>query len=203
MKTNLKFLKSLISLFAVAVVLTGCFQSDYTKLVKKELASGVRKDSIVLGLELGDSREEFYAKCTELNKQQLITQGSGAFSVQHFFKDSLVHSKAREIKLLFSPIFDKSDTLAGMDLDYSYSDWAPWNKSAQSDSLEVYLIRLLELQYKGNPFMQVESQKVPLKVKVDGNRRMILVKKNEQIVSVKVQDLLHPNFMHSISKNEP
>jgi len=203
MKTNLKSLKSQISILSLAIVLTSCFQSEYTKLVKKELASGIRKDSVVLGLELGDSRDEFYAKCTELNKQQLITQGSGAFSVQHFFKDSLVHNKPKEIKLLFSPIFDKGDTLAGMDLDYSYSDWAPWNKSSQSDSLEVYLIKLLELNYKGNPFIEVKSQNVPLKVKVDGNRRMVIVKKNEQIVSVKVQDLLHPNFMHSISKNQP
>ncbi|MFZ9982664.1 MAG: hypothetical protein ACO3FI_11600 [Cyclobacteriaceae bacterium] len=196
-------MKSLISVLALAIMVTGCLQSEYTKLVKEELATGVRKDSVVFDIELGDSRDEFYAKCTELNKQQLIMQGSGAFSVQHFFKDSLVHSKPREIKLLFSPIFDKGDTLAGMDLDYSYSDWAPWNKSAQSDSLEVYLIRLLELKFKGNPFIEVKSQNVPLKVKVDGNRRMVIVKKNEQIVSVKVQDLLHPNFMHSISKNQP
>lgn len=203
MKISLRFLKFSSNGILLSLFLTSCFQSDYTRLVKKELASGIRKDSIILGLELGDSREEFYAKCTDLNKQQLITQGTSGFSVLHFFKDSLVHQKSTEIKLLFSPIFDKGDTLAGMDLDYSYVDWAPWNKSMQSDSLEIKLIRLLELQYKGNPFMEVKSKEVPLKVKVDGNRRLILVKKNDHIVSVKVQDILHPNYMHSVSKNQP
>ena len=51
--------------------------------------------------------------------------------------------------------------------------------------------------------MEVKSKEVPLKVKVDGNRRLILVKKNDHIVSVKVQDILHPNYMHSVSKNQP
>lgn len=203
MMINFKFLKSATSALILSVVLTGCFQSEYTRLVNRELASGIRKDSILLGIDLADSREEFYAKCTELNKQQLITQGSSGFSVLHFFKDSLVHKKATEIKLLFSPIFDKEDTLAGMDLDFSYTNWAPWNKSYQSDSLEIKLMELIEKKYKGNPFILVESNKVPLKVKLDGNRRMIIVKKNEQIVSVKVQDILHPSFMHSVTKNQP
>lgn len=203
MKPNLKSLRSILKVLALPFILTSCLQSEYTRLVKKELATGIRKDSIVLGLDLGDSREDFYAKCTELNKRQLITQGPSGFTILHFFKDSLVHKKPTEIKVLFSPIFDKKDTLAGMDLDFSYSDWAPWNKSMQSDSLEVKLLQLLEKHYKGNPFIEVKSQKVPLKVKLDGNRRMIIVKKNEQIVSIKVQDILHPNFMHSISKNQP
>lgn len=203
MTLKLKFLRSAASALLIGLLLTSCLQSEYTRLVNRELASGIRQDSIVLGIDLGDSREEFYAKCTELNKQKLITQGSSGFSVLHFFNDSMVHKVPTEIKLLFSPIFDKQDTLAGMDLDFSYTNWAPWNKAFQSDSLEVKLVELIERKYKGNPFILVESKKVPLKVKLDGNRRMIIVKKNEQIVSVKVQDILHPNFMHSVTKNQP
>jgi len=203
MKIKLKSLKFVSSSLLLSILLTGCFQSEYTRLVKKELASGIRKDSILLGINLGDSRETLYAKCTDLNKRQLITQGPGGFTILYFFKDSTFHPQSTSIKLLFSPIFDKQDTLAGMDLDFSYEGWAPWNKAYQSDSLELKLVKMLESNYKGNRFIEVKSKNVPLKVKLDGNRRMVLVKKNEQVVSLKVQDILHPKFRHSVSTNLP
>ena len=53
-----KIYKLLIFTFSFFLIYS-C-QSDYTKLVKDELASGSRYDSIFHGLEFGQTRKEFY-----------------------------------------------------------------------------------------------------------------------------------------------
>jgi len=51
---NLKQLSLLLLLFLT--VFTAC-QSDYTKLVNKEINSGIVYDSVLFGLKFGDSKE--------------------------------------------------------------------------------------------------------------------------------------------------
>ena len=93
-------IKYSISLILLGTIFNGCFQSDYTKVVKSELAKGVRRDSILLGMHFGDTRNEFNGKCFDLNKTHIVSQGEG-FSVQYLFTDSLVHQEPTPIKLLF------------------------------------------------------------------------------------------------------
>ena len=122
-----------ISLVLFGIFLSSCFQSDYTKLVKSELDKGIRRDSILLGIQFGDTRNDFFGKCFDLNKQQLATQGPRGLAVQYLFNDSLVHATPTEIKLLFEPFFDQMDAISDMDLEFSYLAWAPWNRNLQSD----------------------------------------------------------------------
>lgn len=199
---NLRFIKYAISLILFGLGLSGCIQSDYTKLVKAELDKGIRVDSLLLGINFGDTRDEFYGKCFDLNKQQLITQGPGGATVQYLFKDSLVHEAPIDLRLLFIPVFDQSDILIEMNLEFSYLAWAPWNEPYQSDKLKEKVLKLLQLWYKGNEFITVEIDDNNVPIKLDGNRRMLVYLKDTQNVVVKIQDILHPKYRHSISAGE-
>lgn len=198
-----RFIKSPTSLLLFGVIVFfGCRQSDYTKLVKSELAKGVREDSILLGINFGDARNEFYGKCFDLNKKQLVSQGPNNTSVQYIFTDSLVHQEPIQIRLLFYPDFDDRDVISNMDMEFSYSGWAPWNKGLQSDSLKLKVIDLLMKWYGGNEFVIAHPDNNDVPVKLDGNRRILLYVKDTQSVLVRVQDILHPKFQHSISLKE-
>ncbi len=175
-------------------------QSDYTKLVKSELAKDVRQDSLLFGIYFGDTRDEFFGKCFDLNQQQLISQGPNSQSVQYIFTDSLVHHVPTEMKLLFYPSFDDEDKISDMELEFSYTGWSPWSTRLQSDSLEVKVFALLKQWYKGNDFVIAKTDNIDFPVKVDANRRILVYTLDTQSVGVRIQDILHPKFMHSISK---
>ena len=103
-----KSIKYLISSVCVAVIVTSCLQSEYTRLVNAELQKGTRQDSLLFGIRFGDTRQDFYGKCFDLNKQRLVTQGPGNASVQYLFTDSLVHNRPTQLRLLFFPMLMNS-----------------------------------------------------------------------------------------------
>jgi len=201
MTATLRFLKYPISIFALTIMVSGCFQSDYTKLVKSELAKGVRMDSVVFGINLGDTRDEFYGKCFDLNKQRLVTAGPNGATVQYLFTDSLVHDTLTAMRMLFIPAFDKDDVIMEMNLEFSYPAWAPWNEQYHSDKLKERVLKLLMHWYKGNEFLVVNINGNDTPIKLDGNRRMIVYIKDEQNVVIKIQDIMHPNYRHSITND--
>jgi hypothetical protein len=202
MMMNLKFLKWPISIIVLGITLSGCFQSDYTRLVKSELAKGVRYDSLLLGIRFGDSRDDFYGKCFDLNKQQLVREGPGNTAVQYMFTDSIVHAKPTEIRLLFMPKYDEKNIITEMNMEFSYREWTPWVPELQSDTLKVKTMEILMEWYKGNEFVIAHVQDTEQFVKLDGNRRVVIYKLDPERVVVKVQDILHPMFRHSITTGE-
>lgn len=198
---NWRSIKYFPAIVICSCVCYGCFQSDYTRLVESELSKGEREDSVLLGISLGESRNVFFGKCFDLNKLKLITPGEGA-SVMYLFTDSLFHEKPTELRLLFYPTFDQKGVIAEVKMEFSYPGWAPWNRPLQSDSLEVKVKKILMHWYKGNNFVNVHVNEKEIPVKVDGNRRILMDIKDAKAVQVRVQDLLHPYFMHSISKKK-
>jgi len=202
MTINLRSIKYTTSLFVLVFVFSSCFQSDYTKLVKAELARGVRMDSVLFGINLGDTRDEFYGKCFDLNKQQIITEGPDGATVQYLFRDSVVHAQSTPMRLLFIPAFDKNDVIMEMNLELSYIGWAPWNEHLQADKLKESVLKLMTQWYKGNEFITAKIDDKDVPIKLDGNRRMLVYIKDEQNVVVKVQDILHPTYRHSVSADE-
>lgn len=194
-----RYINCPISFLCLIFLFAGCFQSDYTKLVKSELAKGVREDSLLLGINFGDTRNDFYGKCFDLNKKHLVTQGPGNASVQYLFNDSVVHDGLTPMRLLFYPNYDEKGVIAEMSMEFSYPAWAPWNRALQSDSLKLRTMELLMNWYKGNEFVTADVNNAAMPVKLDGNRRVLVSIKDAQSVSVKVQDILHPKFKHSIN----
>jgi hypothetical protein len=196
MVTKLSVLKYCISGLLVSVILSGCFQSEYTRLVKSELAKGVRNDSLLFGIRFGDTRNEFYGKCFDLNRQQLVTAGAGN-NVEFVFSDSLFHKRPTNLSLLFYPSFDQNERISNMKMQFSYRAWAPWNRDLQSDSLIGKTEKILMKWYGGNNFIMAEVGDQRVLVKLDGNRRILLYIFDMQNVSVEVQDILNPVFKHS------
>lgn len=193
----LRFATKCVSL--VMILFGACTQSDYTKMVKKELSREVRMDSVIFDIKLGDTRNEFYGKCFDLNKAKLVTQGPGGSAVQYLFTDSIFNPKPTPMRILFTPSFDDKDVMKQISLEFSYVAWSPWNKEYQSSELINQVKDMMILWYKGNPFVLAKVNKQEIPVKVDGNRRMMVYVKDERNVVVEIQDILHPFFKHSIS----
>ena len=82
--------KSLMLLLISLCIISGCSpRAKYERRLKHELASGVRCDSLFMGLYLGMPEKEFYTHCWQLNKKGLIRQGESNTTVLYNTKDEL------------------------------------------------------------------------------------------------------------------
>lgn len=184
------FFKLLISISLVS--LTGCWQSEYTKMVKSELKRGVRYDSVFLGINLGESRQLYQEKCSSLNKNKLLGMGSKGGVVHRFMLEP--SDSAQLVEVLVKPNFDQDEKISHFSLEYMYVAWSPWNKQLQADSLHPRLLAYMQRQFGGNEFIKVDSDNNLFWVKMDGNRRIVMAKPDANQVTVKVYDMLHPLF---------
>ena len=166
-----------------ALMLTTACHSEYHQRVEAELATGVREDSLFLGITFGMSPKEFFAHCWELNKQGVIREGTQNTSVMYEL-DELKHPATAN----FYPAFYE-DAIYEMPVTYAYKAWAPWNRELFSDSLQLDVLTLYQQQY-GDDFIMVDHPKGVAYVKVDGNRRISIFKENDTNVKVVFTDLL-------------
>lgn len=177
--------------FITIIMFLGSCKSEYDKLVRKELATGMRQDSLIFGIFMGETRKDFYAKCWKLNSQKVLSQGAGNQSVKYIEPlDSLVDPTMRK-ELQFYATFDDENIIRGMEMSYSFTTWAPWNKERQSDVLLELLVKEYENEYAGNEFIAIDLEKLEYKafVKVDGNRQILIYRANSKDVKVKIEDL--------------
>lgn len=195
MKT--KHLK-LIPIFLISSFLIfGCSQkSKYDRKLKEELASGVRNDTIFMGMYFGMGQKEFYTHCWRLNQKGLIRQGNRNTTVEYKLKDELIHPATMD----FYPGFAQTKIFE-MPVRYVYDGWAPWNKKLSSDSLQVNLKNWYEKQY-GKGFMEVRHSKRGIAfVKIDGNRRISIFKENETYVWAIFTDMLVDRKLIDLNPN--
>jgi hypothetical protein len=175
-----------IVIVAVAILFSSCSpKSKYDQLVKKELESGERNDSLFMGFYFGMSEKAFYTRCWELNKKGLIRQGTNNTTVEYITKDEL-KSKAT---MNFYPDFI-GGKISVMPVLFTYTGWAPWNKELSSDKLQEDVLKWYGKVY-GDDFITVKSkEKGTAFIKVDGNRRITIFKKDDMSVWAVFSDLL-------------
>lgn len=178
-----------IVLLALLSGVLGCArQSKYTEVVEDELASGVRHDTILLGLHFGMAEKDFYNTCWDLNKQGIIKEGYSNRTVYYRLPD-LPH----EGFLDFFPIF-KNGKIQSFEGFTMYTGWAPWNKELWADKLIEDTRKLFEASYPGNEFFPIKSPgRGKAYVKVDGNRRIVLYYTEDSKVEVLISDLTNPD----------
>ena len=183
MKTKIEWLMIfLISAFLIS----GCSpKAKYERRLKQELASGVRYDSLFMGLYFGMPEKDFYLHCWKLNKKGLIRQGDSNTTVLYEMKDELKYPANMD----FYPKFDQGKIFE-MPVRYVYKGWAPWNKNLTSDKLIAEVLKYYEKTY-GSGFIEVKH---PVRgiayVKVNGNRRITIFKQDELHVWAVFTDML-------------
>ena len=181
----------LVILVIIALALSSC-QSEYEQFVEQELGSGIINDSLIFNMRMGQTKKDFFSACWELNRQKLISNGSGNSMARHITDlDTMGKTTPWSKNMSFYGIFDDQDTMRGMDLVYYFMDWSPWVKNRQSDTLLVHLLDLYERGYPGNDFIEIEIKEtnVPAFVKIDGNRQILMYPKGDKDVVVKIEDL--------------
>jgi hypothetical protein len=148
--------------------------SRYEKKLKKELASGIRYDSLFMGMHLGMSDKDFYTLCWELNREGVIRQSHSNTSVEYHPGEKLDYPST----MTFYPNF-KEGKIVEMPVQFSYDGWAPWNKKYSSAQLVEDIREWYEKEY-GKGFIAVTH---PLKgkafIKIDGNRRITIYQEDD------------------------
>lgn len=180
---TLNYLNKIILFLSIALVFS-C-QSEYTKLVKNELASGIKNDSVFYNLKFGQTKTHFFETCYAYNKKKILTHGPNNSYVQSFLYPKDSTNTTEIMRMLFYPKFNPDNIITAFDMKFSYVAWAPWNKTLQSDDLLPKIQDTLLKWYPGNNFMKVKN----VLVKVDGNRQIQLAIHTEQEVSVLIEDL--------------
>lgn len=161
--------------------------SEYNRIVKKELAKGIRSDSLFMGIYLGMHSKAFYGHCWEMNKKGLVTNGSNNTTV--------LYKVTKELKYIssmnFYPDF-QDDKIFRMKVSFDYDGWAPWNKPHSADSLLPDVLHMLKNWYpNSNDFIKMtDKDRGTIYVKVDGNRRITAGIFDERTVKVDYTDLL-------------
>ena len=180
---HLRFSKLLFISFLV-ISIVSC-KSEYEKMESRELGSGKVVNEIFLGLELGMDKKAFYEKCWELNSKGLLTNGPSELSVEY----NAPMPSGNPAKMRFFPKWE-DDKIYMMPVEFTYEGWAPWNEELAVEKLREDVVKLFEEWY-GPGFIEVanEDKSQIAFVKVDGNRRIRIFRKQLSIVRAEIVDL--------------
>ena len=179
--------------FFFGIMLTvACSQSQYDKVVKRELATGKEYNEMMFDMKIGLSKKEFYGKCWQLNKEKLVAQGPSNQYVRHVLDSvSPIYNPSSRIEMLFFGLFDDEDLMRGMRFRFSYTAWAPWNKELQPEKLQEEIKEMMKTLYPGNDFFNLDTKinDQPIAVKIDGNRLITVYVFDNRFVQAYIEDL--------------
>lgn len=188
----------IIPVVVAGLMIYGCSpKSKYERRLKHELQSGVRFDSIFMGIYFGMSDKDFYTRCWELNREGLIRQGPSNMTVEYEMRNEL----KTPARMYFYPEFGKGKIIE-LPVRFVYSGWAPWNKALSSDSLQADVLQWYEKNY-GTGFITVKHPKRGMAhVKVDGNRRITIFREDDMYVWAIFTDMLAKSKVNDSTSRE-
>jgi hypothetical protein len=197
MMMNLDFLKLVIKIHNISLILVFCFflscqeESKYSKILKKELKSGKVYNDLIFDIKIGQTRDDFFKKCYELNQKKLITSGGRELYPEYIMYPKDESNNSKKIKMSFFGIFDDDNIIKGLDLRFNYYTWSSWNKELSSDYLIEEIRDTLLLWFPGNNFfaLDLENDEKFAYIKIDGNRRIRVYKIDAKDVAVKIEDI--------------
>ena len=181
----------LIFHIAVALLLFTSCKSEYDQYVRRELNSGIKNDSLIFGMYMGQTKRDFFSICWDLNKQKLISQGTGNQMAKYLEPIDSSGDLTLRKEMEFYGIFDTRDVMRGMNMVYRFTSWSPWTEERHSKFLAEHLKELYLQSYPGNDFITIELNNTEYSafVKIDGNRQILIYPINSKDVAVKMEDL--------------
>ncbi len=176
----------LVPMIITGFLISGCSpKAEYERKLKRELASGIRNDSLFMGLYLGMPDKDFYTQCWKLNKRGLIRQGGTNTTVEYRMINELKYPTTMD----FYPSF-VNNKISEMPVRFVYSGWAPWNKELTSEKLQIDVLNWFKTVY-GDDFIEIQHpQKGMAYVNISGNRRISIFKEDELHVWAVFTDML-------------
>jgi hypothetical protein len=180
-------MRDIFFIIFVFISIVSCVKKGpYGEMLERELATGERYDSLFLGFYFDMPRKEFYASCWEMNKEGLIIQGPNNLSVEY----SLDTELDLPAFMRFYPRFDEQGNIYSMPIEFVYKAYQPWDENASSQHLILEVKELMERWY-GPGFIELTDNEGSRKVfvKVDGNRRIRIFKRDVAYVAVDITDM--------------
>jgi len=179
-------MKWMVLALLAALIVGGCSPGKrYEQRLKRELASGVRNDSLFLGLSFGMSQKEFFDHCWKMNKDSLVRQGMANMSVQYDINYELKYPATMN----FYPVFENGK-IVEMPVRFIYNGWAPWNKDLSASNLAKDVKSWYEDVY-GKGFITVtHPMKGEAYTRIAGNRRITIYIENDLYVWAVFTDML-------------
>ena len=180
---------SLVIIFGMLVF--GCKnQSEYTKVLKRELKNKNEFNDLIFDMKIGQSRQDYFDICYKLNQKKLIVSGQRSLNPELTLKSKTGSTKGSNIKMSFNGIFNEKKIMRGMEMRFYFTGWSSWNKALSSDSLLFQLKDTLMGWFPGNEFFNVNFENnLSTEVKIDGNRRILAYLANSKDVAVRIEDM--------------
>ena len=139
----------------------------------REMARGVRYDSLVYGIRFGMSMEDFARHCAEMNRKKLFmpnSQGNAVLlTLNEGFEDT--------VKFEFFPDRNEDRTLIRLMGTLRYEAFSYYDEKYDIGNLLEEARDFFEKGYGGNSFIAIPHENPLMKhqyIKVDGNRKITL-----------------------------
>jgi len=176
---------------AVFLLLIKCKNtSNYNRTLEQELNSGKNFDTLIFGMKLGQTKDQYHDICYQLNKEKKIVSGSRNLNPELILKSKPSRSIPKNIQMSFNGVFNKKNIMKGLEMNFHYTGWSNWNKEYQSEMLFEEIKDSLTSWFNGNSFFKLKTkEKKLIDVKIDGNRQIVVFTKGSKDVIVIVEDL--------------
>lgn len=182
MKINI--LSALLIVFTIAC--KNNKQPNLAVLEKQELATGVRHDSLFLGMYFGMPKEVFFEYCRGMNRQGLFNQGTGLL-VEYNVEDK---DLPYPLLLSFFPELSQ-DVISEMTMYFSYKNLVLWKEEMSMDRLSKDVKKLMQKWLGGHFFVTTLPGGKKVFAQVSGNRRVIIEVEEtlDNTIKVTISDL--------------
>lgn len=173
MKYVKRLFSVIISVIMVMVVSCNDKEISYEEYVAKELASGVRNDSLIYGIHFGMTEEEFKSYCTGMNLQKRFMPNPRGTAVRLEIQQGF----SATVLFDFFPELIPDKPISKIAASMKYRDFSYYDKTYDIGNLVIETKDYFEGGYGGNKFIALPHENKLLEhmyVKIDGNRKILL-----------------------------
>jgi len=190
-KLNFLNLNRIFFTIIILILIIGCQKkSEYSTILTRELEKKNEFNDLIFDMKIGQSRQDYFDICYQLNKQKKIISGERSLNPELILKSKNGLTKGSNIKMSFNGIFNEKKTMRGFEMRFYFTGWSNWNKDLSSENLLFQLKDTLRKWFPGNDFFKVNFENnLSAEVKIDGNRRILAYKVNSKDVAVRIEDM--------------